>query len=155
MPLSVYITRNRPPTNRDHLLAHPFGAPWGATNLAVAALLPLAEWGPWTISQTVTRAPWWAVLIAIVFHALGGCKVLTGIYDMDTEDATEGWGRERLGLGILAVVWLAWLVVLLFHPDSGLFVMLVLWVIVSSVTRILAINAREREIRRGLLAGRS
>lgn len=150
MPLSVYVTRNRPPTNRDHLLAHSFGVPWGVTNLVIAALLPLAELGPWVLSLTVTWAPWWAVMIAVVFHAVGALKVLTGIYDVDTEDATEGWGRERLGLGILAVVWTAWLVVIISHPGNMLISLLILWALASSVTRILAINARERSVRRGL-----
>ena len=154
MPLSVYVTRNRPPTGRDHLLAHSFGVPWGAVNIVLAALLPLAEWGPWSMSQTVTWAPWWAVLVAVAFHVLGGLKVLMGIYDVDTEDATEGWARERLGLGILAVVWVAWFTVLIFHPGTMLLSLLIMWAIASSVTRIQAINAREREIRRGL-TGRS
>ena len=107
MPLHGYTTDRRPPTNRDHLLAHPYSVGISAWQMvAGASLLASVLWG-FGVSHSVSRMPDLLVSAIGALLLVGGMFVIRGLLD-DSDDLMAGWRIERTGLILSATAWAAY-----------------------------------------------
>lgn len=120
MPLHGYSTDRRPPTNLDHMLAHPYAiavAVWQifAGSLVVTALV--FEFGLNTSAMRLPKAPLVALCLVLIF---GGINVIRGLLD-DSNDLRKGFRVERGGLILSGAGWTAYgLAVLIGNPGAVL-----------------------------------
>lgn len=120
MPLHGYSTDRRPPTNLDHMLAHPYAiavAVWQifAGGLVVTALV--FGFGLNTSAMRLPKAPLFALCLVLIF---GGVNVIRGLLD-DSNDLRKGFRIERGGLILSGAGWTAYgLSVLIGNPGAVL-----------------------------------
>ena len=151
MPLHGYTTDRRPPTNRDHALAHPYSislALWQI--LAGGSVLASLLWG-FSLSPSIGRMP--DPLIAGISGLLfiGGVTIVRGLLD-DSDDLMVGWKIERSGLILSATAWTAYSATIAFsYPTSVLSWSLSLALAMSLLIRHRATVLEERRVRRRML----
>lgn len=120
MPLHGYTTDNRPPTNLDHLLAHPYAiglSVWQA--LVGLGVITAAITGHQLSESESYLHP--AFLAAIgAFLIYGGVGVIRGLLN-DDDDLRVGFRIERGGLILTASAWLAFAVALASTNPSGVY----------------------------------
>ena len=112
MPLHGYTTDRRPPTNADHLLAHPYSFLICAWQIIAGAGVLVSTLTPVRLSQSLDRLP--EVLLASIGALLivGGLSVIRGLLD-DSDDLMAGWRTERSGLVLSATAWIAYVATIL------------------------------------------
>lgn len=151
MPLHGYTTDRRPPTNRDHALAHPYSislALWQI--LAGGSVLASLLWD-FSLSRSISRMP--DPLIAGICGLLliGGVTIIRGLLD-DSDDLMTGWRIERFGLILSATAWTAYAAtVAVSYPSSVLGWSLSLTLALSLLMRHRATVLEERRVRRRML----
>lgn len=120
MPLHGYTTDRRPPTNMDHLLAHPYSiliSSWQI--IAGAGCLASTLW-PMNLSISMQRLPQPLIAAVGALLIVGGLSVIRGLLD-DHDDLMVGWRTERTGLILSATAWSAYSFTLLAaYPTSVL-----------------------------------
>lgn len=147
MPLHGYTTDRRPPTNRDHVLAHPHSfvlAAWQM--LAGAGVLASLLWG-FSLSQSINRMPDEIVAGICVLLMGGGIFIIRGLLD-DSDDLMVGWKIERTGLVLSATAWAAYAATLAWSfPSSTLSWSLPLALTLMHLIRYRATVLEERRVR--------
>lgn len=148
MPRRIYH-EHEPPAFIDHVYAHPWEisiAVFTVLGGALGALLPI--FGGVYISKSLAELPWYLVLVFCGLLVAGGIQILRGLFD-DSEDLMVGWGRERMGLVLMASGWLVYFVVVIVSNFSGiLFWGWGLTFSTASILRLLATFREENSVRR-------
>lgn len=120
MPLHGYSTDRRPPTNLDHMLAHPYAIGLAAWQILAGALVMLSLLTEWRmVSSAMTMQPTLVVALAATL-VVGGVNVIRGLLD-DSDDLRRGFRVERGGLILSGSGWLAYATaVLIANPGAAL-----------------------------------
>lgn len=120
MPLHGYTTDRRPPTNWDHVLAHPYSISISAWQILGGAFLVAATFWQISASQSVQRLPEWLVGAIGGLLVVGGISIIRGLLN-DNDDLMVGWKIERTGLVLSATAWAAYAATIMFaFPGSVL-----------------------------------
>ena len=150
MPLHGYTTDRRPPTNADHVLAHPYSfllAAWQF--VAGTSVLASLLWG-FSLSRSINRMPDELIAGICTLLIAGGIFIIRGLLD-DSDDLMIGWKIERTGLILSATAWLAYAATVAWsYPRSVLSWSLSLVLASSLVIRWIATIREERRVRRRL-----
>ena len=147
MPRRIYHPRV-PPTNLDHLLAHPFEIPLAVVGFAASAGILAAETTPmFDVSASVAAlhglVAWTIGVLGIPGHVL----ILHGLLD-DNPDLMVGWRRERYGLILAGSAWLlyacgvAWV-----HPQAAVSYGFAAGIVTAMGVRLAATYYEERSTR--------
>ena len=147
MPLHGYTTDNRPPTNADHLLAHPYSIALSAWQiLGGAATLASTLWDFQT-SQSLQRLPQAMLAVVGALLIFGGIFVIRGLLN-DDSDLMAGWRTERTGLVFSATAWGAYsITIIVAFPGSILTWSLGLTFAIANLTRLRATQLEEKRVR--------
>ena len=106
MPLHGYSTDRRPPTNLDHMRAHPYSLAIAAWQILIGGLVLVALVFNFQITTSAMRLPR-AVLFALALVLLlGAVNVMRGLFD-DSNDLRKGFRIERGGLILSGAAWTA------------------------------------------------
>lgn len=98
MPLHGYTTDRRPPSNRDHLYAHPYSMAVAAFQILAALVITAAAVLNLSgVSQSLQRLPATLLLMLSAMLLVGGVSIIRGLLD-DSDDLMIGWKIERRGL---------------------------------------------------------
>ena len=120
MPLHGYSTDRRPPTNLDHMLAHPYAfavAAWQIISGGLVVTALIFGFGLNTSAMRLPRAPLFALCLVLIF---GGINVVRGLLD-DSNDLRKGFRVERGGLILSGAGWSAYgISVLIGNPAAVL-----------------------------------
>ena len=120
MPLHGYSTDRRPPTNLDHMLAHPYAFAVAAWQIMAGSLVLTAlvfGFAITTSAMRLPRAPLFAMCLVLL---IGGINVIRGLLD-DSNDLRKGFRVERGGLILSGAGWTAFGVsVLIANPGAVL-----------------------------------
>lgn len=118
MPLHGYSTDRRPPTNLDHMRAHPYSLAIAAWQIVVGGLVLVALVFNFQITTSAMRLPR-AVLFALALVLLlGAVNVMRGLFD-DSNDLRKGFRIERGGLILSGAGWTSFsLSVLIANPGA-------------------------------------
>lgn len=117
MPLHGYSTDRRPPTNIDHLRAHPYAFAVAAWQILVGGLVITAlvfNFEVTTSAMKLPRVPLFALCLVLI---LGGINVVRGLLD-DSNDLRKGFRIERGGLILSGAGWSSF-AVSVFINDPG------------------------------------
>lgn len=118
MPLHGYTTDRRPPTNWDHLLAHPYSILISGWQILAGTAALASTLLNFRLSPSLARLP--ETLLAVIggLLVLGGLSIIRGLLD-DDDDLMVGWRTERTGLVLSATAWAAYAATILFaFPTS-------------------------------------
>jgi len=147
MPLHGYTTDRRPPTNWDHVLAHPHSfvlAAWQV--LAGCGVLASLLWD-FSPSRSISRMPQPIIVGVCVLLFLGGVFIIRGLLD-DSDDLMVGWKIERTGLVLSATAWSAYAATVAWSfPSSTLSWSLSLTLALAPTIRYHATVREERRVR--------
>jgi hypothetical protein len=150
MPLHSYTTTNRPPTNTDHLLAHPYSIPLAVWQTIAGAVVLLTTLTGIVVSASVARLPETLIATVGVLLIAGGTMILVGLLD-DDNNLLKGWRTERTGLILSATAWLTYSTTLLLsYPGSVLSWSLGFAVAAMHSIRLRATQLEERKTRRSM-----
>ena len=120
MPLHGYSTDRRPPTNLDHMLAHPYAMAVAAWQILAGSLVITAlvfGFGLNTSTMRLPKGPLFALCLVLL---LGGINVIRGLLD-DSNDLRKGFRVERGGLILSGAGWTSYgLSVLIANPGAVL-----------------------------------
>lgn len=118
MPLHGYSTDRRPPTNLDHMRAHPYAIAIAAWQIVVGSLVLVALVFNFQLTTSAMRLPR-AVLFALALVLiLGAINVMRGLFD-DSNDLRKGFRIERGGLILSGAGWTSFSVsVLIANPGA-------------------------------------
>jgi hypothetical protein len=120
MPLHGYTTTNRPPSNLDHLLAHPYALIIAIWQILAGGASLLSTLFDVRISQAMSTLPESLLAAVGVLLILGGVLIIRGLLN-DDDDLMVGWRMERTGLVLSATAWVAYAVTILSaFPESVL-----------------------------------
>ena len=106
MPLHGYSTDRRPPTNLDHLRAHPYSIMIASFQIfAAAAVLGALIFG-YRFTSSVLQLPKEPLVGLCAVLIFGGINVVRGLLD-DSNDLRRGFRIERGGLILSGAGWTA------------------------------------------------
>lgn len=147
MPLHGYTTDRRPPTNWDHVLAHPLSICISAWQvLAGAGVLVSLLWD-FSLSTSMSRMPDPLVAGMCALLMLGGLFIIRGLLD-DSDNLMTGWKTERTGLILSATAWAAYsITVAVSYPASVLSWTMTLAIAAAYLIRCRATVLEERRVR--------
>jgi hypothetical protein len=121
MPLHGYTTDRRPPTNRDHLYAHPYSILVALFQILAGIVFTMASLlGVLGVSQSLQQLPALLLLSLSAMLVVGGVSIIRGLLD-DSDDLMVGWKIERTGLILSAT-------------SLGVFAFVIFWSFPKSVT---------------------
>ena len=147
MPLHGYSTDRRPPTNVDHLYAHPYAFGICVFQIVAGALSLLMTLTNLNASQSVQRLPQSLIAVLGVLLLLGGTQIIRGLLN-DDDDLMQGWKIERTGLILSAAAWFAYFVTVIFaFPASVMSWSLILLLGIAHCVRYRATVLQERRFR--------
>lgn len=109
MPLHGYSTDRRPPTNRDHVYAHPYSILICSYQVIAGSALLLSTLTSMRLSQSLDRLPETLLAAVGALLVVGGILVIRGLLD-DSPDLMVGWRTERTGLVLSATAWASYAV---------------------------------------------
>lgn len=148
MPLHGYTTDRRPPTNEDHILAHPYALAicgWQVLG-GVAVLITMFTRG--SLSPSLARLSPVLLAIVAVLLVVGGASVIRGLLN-DDNDLMVGWRIERTGLVLSIAAWLAYTAAIFgANPGAILTWVLGLFLAGAHAFRLRATRKEEKRIRR-------
>lgn len=148
MPLHGYTTDRRPPTNLDHLLAHPYSLMISAWQVLAGAVVVAATLFDIRVSQSVQRLPEWLMIAVAALLMVGGISVIRGLLN-DDDDLMAGWRTERTGLVLSATAWSAYSITLaISFPGSLLSWSSGFALALAHLIRLRATVLEERRVRR-------
>lgn len=148
MPLHGYTTDRRPPTNLDHLLAHPYSLWISAWQVLAGSVVVAATLFDISVSQSVQRLPQWLMAAIACLLIVGGASVIRGLLN-DDDDLMVGWRIERTGLVLSATAWATYSIVLaVTFPGSLLAWTSGLALTFAHLFRLRATILEERRVRR-------
>lgn len=145
MPLHGYSTDRRPPTNLDHLRAHPYAIAIAAWQILIGGLVLVGlvfNFHMTTSAMRLPRAVVFALALVLIFGAI---NVMRGLFD-DSNDLRKGFRIERGGLILSGAGWTSFgLSVLIANPGA-----VPTWSmgVLFSAAMALRIDAGRREERR-------
>jgi len=148
MPLHGYSTDRRPPTNLDHLLAHPYafavhGFQMFAGGLVLSAVL--FQFQIVTSALKLPRGPLVAMCLVLI---LGASYIMRGLLD-DSNDLRKGFRVERGGLILSGAAWTAFSVcVMVNNPGAVLQWSMGLFFSAGLALRIIAGHREESRVAR-------
>lgn len=147
MPLHGYTTDRRPPSNVDHLYAHPYAIVLALWQIVGGLLTMLTTLTHLTVSQSVERMAQPLIAALAVLLVAGGAQTIRGLLN-DDDDLMQGWKIERTGLILSAAAWGAYAVTILFaFPSSILTWSFALGIAVANAIRCRATVVEERRTR--------
>jgi hypothetical protein len=112
MPLHGYTTDRRPPTNTDHLLAHPYSIFICGWQILAGAAVVASILLNFALSRSLSRLPESLLAVIAAMLIVGGVSVIRGLLD-DSDDLMVGWRIERTGLVLSATAWAAYAVTII------------------------------------------
>lgn len=118
MPLHGYTTDRRPPTNRDHMYAHPYAMGLACWQILGGSLSLLATLFNLNVSQSVQRMPEPLIASLGALLVVGGTQTMRGLFN-DDDDLMCGWRIERTGLILSAVAWAAYTIAIVASFPAG------------------------------------
>lgn len=147
MPLHGYTTDRRPPTNMDHLLAHPYSLSICAWQIIAGIATIVSTLSGFNLSLSMQRLPQ-ALLVAVgALLVVGGISVIRGLLN-DDDDLMVGWRTERTGLVLSATAWGAYaLTVMAAFPFSILSWTSGLTMALAHLIRFRATRLEEKRVR--------
>jgi len=147
MPLHGYTTDRRPPTNADHIYAHPYSIGISAWQILAGSGVLLSTLSGMRLSPSLDRLPE-ALLAAVgALLVVGGVSVIRGLLN-DDDDLMVGWRTERTGLVLSATAWLAYAVtVFLVSPSAVLSWTSALMLGAAHLIRFRATRLEEKRVR--------
>lgn len=104
MPLHGYSTDRRPPTNLDHMLAHPYAFAVAAWQILAGSLVITALVFGFNLNTSAMRLPKAPLFAMCLVLLLGGINVIRGLLD-DSNDLRKGFRVERGGLILSGAGW--------------------------------------------------
>ena len=147
MPLHGYTTDRRPPTNRDHVLAHPHAFVLAAWQIMAGVSVLASLLWDFTPSRSIARMPQPIIIGVCILLVIGGVFIVRGLLD-DTDDLMTGWKIERSGLILSTTAWAAYAATVAWSfPGSALSWSLSLALAVMHVIRYHATVLEERRVR--------
>lgn len=148
MPLHGYTTDRRPPTNWDHLLAHPYSILICAFQILGGAGVLFSTLADVSISPSLDRLPESLLAAVGALLVVGGISVIRGLLD-DSDDLMVGWRTERTGLVLSATAWAAYSVTILAaFPASVLTWTFGMVIVAAHLIRFRATQLEERRTRK-------
>ena len=118
MPLHGYSTDRRPPTNMDHLRAHPYAIAVAAWQILIGGIVLLALIFDFHMTTSAMRLPRTVLFALAVTLILGAVNVMRGLFD-DSNDLRKGFRIERGGLILSGAAWTAFSVsVIIGNPGA-------------------------------------
>lgn len=147
MPLHGYSTDRRPPTNKDHLYAHPYSFVLCAFQVIGGSGAVLSTLSNMSLSQSLDRLPESLLAAVGALLIVGGVLVIRGLLD-DSPDLMVGWRTERTGLVLSATGWTSYAVtVAAAFPGSVLSWLLAFLIAAAHMIRFRATQLEERHSR--------
>lgn len=147
MPLHGYTTDRRPPTNVDHILAHPYSMGIAFWQIFAGLTVLLTIVTDLSVSESLDSLPDIVMASVGVLLLVGGASVIRGLLN-DDDDLMVGWRIERFGLILSATGWAAYAVTqLAAMPDHVLSWTSALVFTVSHLTRYRATRLEEKRVR--------
>jgi protein-S-isoprenylcysteine O-methyltransferase Ste14 len=104
MPLHGYSTDRRPPTNLDHMRAHPYALAVAAWQILVGGLVLVALVFNFHFTSSAMRLPRGPLFALCLVLILGAINVMRGLFD-DSNDLRKGFRIERGGLILSGAGW--------------------------------------------------
>lgn len=105
MPLHGYTTDRRPPSNMDHLLAHPYSIGISLLQIVAGLVIIVAATLSLRVSSSIQRLPEVLLFILAALLLAGGVGIIRGLLD-DSDELMVGWKIERTGLVLSTTAWL-------------------------------------------------
>lgn len=105
MPLHGYTTDRRPPSNLDHLYAHPYSIGISALQTVACVIIVVSTVLDVQVSQAMARLPEGLLFILSALLLVGGGAIIRGLLD-DSDDLMVGWKIERTGLILSGTAWI-------------------------------------------------
>lgn len=147
MPLHGYTTDRRPPTNADHLLAHPYSILISGYQVAAGSATMASTLWSLKLSLSLQRLPEPLLVVVGALLVVGGLCVIRGLLD-DHDNLMVGWRTERTGLILSATAWGAYgLTMLAAFPGSVLAWSFALVIATAHLIRLRATQLEERRVR--------
>src|SRR5690349_669392 len=107
MPLHGYSTDRRPPTNLDHMLAHPYALAVAAWQVFAGGLVLTALIFQVQLTTSAMRLPRVILFALCIVLIWGAVNVIRGLFD-DSNDLRKGFRVERGGLILSGAGWTAY-----------------------------------------------
>lgn len=145
MPLHGYSTDRRPPTNLDHMRAHPYSLAIAAWQILIGGLVLVALVFNFHITTSAMRLPRTVLFALALVLILGAINVMRGLFD-DSNDLRKGFRVERGGLILSGAAWTSFSIsVLIANPGA-----VPTWSmgVLFSIAMALRIDAGRREEKR-------
>lgn len=119
MPLHGYSTDRRPPTNFDHLLAHPYAIGLAAFQIFAGSLVTCSMVFGFSFNSSALALPRMPLFALCLVLILGGLNVIRGLFD-DSNDLRKGFRIERGGLILSGAGWTSYTVAVLIGNTGGI-----------------------------------